>query len=145
MLGLVITGHGQFAQGLLHAAKMIAGDLQHVQAVLFEDGANLQDFQEAIKTAIEASNSAYSGTLVLTDLKGGTPFNTAMLASAGLNNVAVLSGTNLPMIIEGGMLSQFSDDALTLGQQLVEVGRSGLDLPVLETKQVSEDEDEGGI
>lgn len=141
MLGLVISGHGHFAKGLLHASQMIAGELDHVKSVLFEDGASLVEYQETLKATIQDAHDQYGGVVVLTDLKGGTPFNTAMMVSANLSNVAVLSGTNLPMIIEGGLLSQFSDGAQELGQQLVTIGREGLDLPVL-SKSVSDEVDE---
>lgn len=146
MLGLVISGHGHFAKGLLHASQMIAGELDHVKSVLFEDGASLVEYQETLKSRIQAAHDQYGGVIVLTDLKGGTPFNTAMMASAHLSNVAVLSGTNLPMIIEGGLLSQFSDGAQELGQQLVTIGREGLDMPMLTNAVSNElDDEEDGI
>lgn len=142
MLGIIVTGHGQFAAGLCHANEMIAGNLPHVQKVLFEDGMNLNDYSQTLNNAIRTAVESYSGAIVLTDLKGGTPFNTAMLSSAEFDNVAILSGTNLPMLIEGGLLSQFSESAVELAQKLVEVGRTGVDYPSLNNINVQTDEDD---
>ncbi|MDO4432073.1 MAG: PTS sugar transporter subunit IIA [Aerococcaceae bacterium] len=144
MLGLIITGHGEFSSGLIHSARMIAGTHEHVENVVFADGMDLAVLQEQIGALAAKHVEAYGGTIILTDLKGGTPFNVSMMATATLENVAVLSGTNLPMIIEGTLLSQFSDSADDLAAQLVQVGRDGVDRPQLNRlsqQEVAEDED----
>ena len=141
MLGIIVTGHGEFAQGLFHANAMIAGELPHVKKVVFADGANLEDYQAQLDSAVNDAVTAYGGAIVLTDLKGGTPFNNAMMVTAAVANTAVLSGTNLPMLIEGSMLAQFSDSAATLAEQLVEVGKNGVDFPQLSVNPSLEEDD----
>lgn len=148
MLGIIVTGHGHFAKGLVHAGRMIAGDLEHVVSIVFEENQSLQAYQDSLGSAISQAHAKYGGLLVLTDLKGGTPFNTAVIQSVNFDNIAVMTGANLPMLIEGAMLAQFSEDAHALGQQLIEVGRLGVDLPVLgSASENSEDmtPDEEGI
>ena len=39
---------------------------------------------------------AFDGVLVFTDLLGGTPFNQSMMIAQDVDNVEVLTGTNLP-------------------------------------------------
>ncbi|MCW6652142.1 PTS sugar transporter subunit IIA [Aerococcaceae bacterium NML191292] len=146
MLGLIITGHGEFSSGLLHAAQMIAGKQEHVENVLFKDGMDLGELQAQIGDVVERHLANYGGTIILTDLKGGTPFNVSMMLTAGISQVAVLSGANLPMIIEGALLSQFAESVDDLAEQLVTVGQSGIVRAELPTSvQQDEVSDEEGI
>ncbi len=39
------------------------------------------------------------GVLVFTDLLGGTPFNQSMMIAQDVDNVEVLTGTNLPWLL----------------------------------------------
>ena len=141
MLGVIVTGHGEFSLGLRHATHMIAGEQAHVEWVPFLEGAGLEEFQGAIQTAVQTQLEKYNGVVVFTDLKGGTPFNVSMMATHGLTNVAVLSGTNLPMLIEGTMLSQFSDEALPFAEQIVQTGKNGIEVGILPAATTSSEDD----
>lgn len=145
MLGIIITGHGEFSQGLLHAGAMIAGKQEHVVNINFKDGMPMEEFQGELLDQINVFQEKYNGVLVLTDLKGGTPFNVSMMIAANTHNVRVLSGTNLPMIIEGTMMSQFSDSVDDLAKQLVITGQTGIEVGELIVKQVEDplDEEDG--
>ena len=52
------------------------------------------------------------GVLVFCDLLGGTPFNQSMLISQDVDNVEVVAGTNLPMLIELVMTRSFANATL---------------------------------
>lgn len=145
MLGLVVTGHGEFSNGLIHAARMIAGAQDHVTYVPFADGMDLEVLQAQISEQVQQHIQNYGGVVILTDLKGGTPFNVSMMATHGLENVAVLSGTNLPMVIEGTLLAQFNDEAATLATQLIATGQAGIDWPQLPATKTENSDDEDGI
>lgn len=147
MLGLIITGHGEFSKGLLHAGQMIAGKQENIENVMFEDGTELSVLQSRISEAVERQLEKYNGTIILTDLKGGTPFNVSMLVTNGMPQTAVLSGTNLPMIIEGALLSQFSESVDDLANQLIRVGQAGIDRPQLQVQQetANDFDEEDGI
>ena len=63
------------------------------------------------------------GVLVFVDLLGGTPFNQAMMISQDISDVEVVTGANLPMLIEllltrgaGSTLAELADQAVTVGQ-----------------------------
>ena len=38
MIGLVVTGHGHFADGIHTSAQMIAGENEYVRYINFEEG-----------------------------------------------------------------------------------------------------------
>ena len=95
---VLVTGHGGFALGMAAASRMIVGDQELIDWLPFEEGTNLSDYQAQITASVETYGE--EGLLILTDFKGGTPFNVSMLLSQGHPQVAVLAGTNLAMILE---------------------------------------------
>ena len=99
MVGFILTGHGQFAPGLASAIAMVAGDQPAFTVVPFE-GDQAASYGEDLRAAITAMREECDGVLVFTDLLGGTPFNQAMMIAQDVDNVEILTGTNLPMVIE---------------------------------------------
>lgn len=126
MIGCIITGHGDFAPGMTRAMAMIAGTQEHFQVVAFQEGEPLEGFEDSMRTALEGLLQETTGVLIFTDLLGGTPFRTAMVVAAGRDNVEVLTGTNLPMLIEIGLLRTIEEDVHALAEKAVEVGSSGI-------------------
>lgn len=55
-----------------------------------------------------------------------------MLTASQYENVEVLTGSNLPMLIEIGLLRQFEDDVQALARQAVETGKQGIQNPQLD-------------
>ena len=120
MIGLVVTGHGLFAQGMQSSAKMIAGENEHIKYVCFEEGMGLEDLAAKLNAAY-AELSDCDGIVVLSDLPGGSPFRTAVESAMTLpeKQIIVLSGTNLPMIITAATMASFSDDAVAMADELL--------------------------
>ena len=77
------------------------------------------------------------GVLVFTDLLGGTPFNQSMMIAQDVDNVEVLTGTNLPMVIE----LLFLRGNATLAEQAVTVGQTGITAQTVASVAGSEEED----
>lgn len=121
MVELIITGHGKFSQGLYQALTMIAGEQEHINHLNFLDGMPLEDFQAALAELIQKALDRGNQVVVFTDLKGGTPFNVAMVLAENLDNVEVIYGTNLPMLIECGLTSTFTESALDLAESAVKM------------------------
>lgn len=121
---VLVTGHGGFASGMAAASRMIVGDQELIDWLSFEEGTNLSDYQAQIAASVETYGK--EGLLILTDFKGGTPFNVSMLLSQGHPQVAVLAGTNLAMIIEAIDQASIASSATDLADHLVVIGRQGL-------------------
>ena len=83
--------------------------------------------------------------VVFCDLMGGTPFNQAMMAGASIPGVRVVTGVNLPMLLECMSMRTDSTTAEELCQTAVEIGQMGIAAPVLETSAADEPEDGDGI
>lgn len=144
MIGCILTGHGSFAPGMMGAVEMIAGPQEYFEVVPFQEEEALEVFEERIAQAVEKL-SAVDGIVIFTDLLGGTPFRTAMLAAADKEQVEVLAGTNLPLLIEGSGLRHGYDSVAAFIQTILPIGKDGLVHATLELTDTSsaEDEEEG--
>ena len=81
------------------------------------------------------------GVLVFCDLMGGTPFNQSMMITGAVDNVSVVAGTNLPMLIDLVMARTDSSTLDELVEEAVAMGKEGVCHMTLETG-VSDDEDD---
>ena len=126
MIGYILTGHGSFAPGLMGALEMIAGGQESFDVIPFFEEDSLKSYEEKVAKSVEHMESEYPGVIVFTDLMGGTPFRTAMLAAGTRGKTEVIAGTNLPMLIEGCMVREDFSDAGELADMLVESGRSSV-------------------
>ncbi|WP_051254729.1 PTS sugar transporter subunit IIA [Halobacillus kuroshimensis] len=124
MLSIVIATHGQLSYGLKNSFEMIIGESQHVYPVSLEEG--IDSFTSSTEKLIEDLLKEYEGILVLTDLKGGTPYNVSLKQSfIHEDKVKVIAGVNLPMIIETSLILE-SSDLPSLTQKAVEFGQEAI-------------------
>ena len=97
-VGVVVVTHGQLAPELVNAAEAIVGDLANVSAVSIGWHDDVDQARTEIAQAIEEVATA-AGTLVLTDMFGGTSSNLAVTLLAP-GRVEVVTGVNLPMLLK---------------------------------------------
>ncbi|MGL5269452.1 MAG: PTS galactosamine/N-acetylgalactosamine transporter subunit IIA [Selenomonadaceae bacterium] len=98
MISVIITGHGEFATGLLSALQLVAGEQSRVTAVNFPEGAGSEDLQRALSEA--AAQLGDSEIVFLADIAGGSPYNQAVMLSKKLKQECrVFSGTNMPLLL----------------------------------------------
>lgn len=97
MIGLVLVSHGPLADGFRQAAEMIMGPQPALAVLGLEPAQDMDRFRTDLEGAIHGVDQG-EGVLVLADLFGGSPANTAAyVLGAG---VEVLCGCSLPMLIE---------------------------------------------
>ncbi len=142
MIGLVVTGHGLFAEGMHSSAKMIAGENENIKYVCFEEGMGLEDLAEKLNAAYNELSDC-DGIVVLSDLPGGSPFKTAVECSMAHpdKQIIVLSGTNLPMIITGSTMASFETDPQALADELLFEGKDNVVRFELAVREEEEEED----
>ena len=135
MIGLVVTGHGHFADGIHTSAQMIAGENDYVRYINFEEGMTPEQLAEKFNAA-------------LSDLPGGSPFKTAVECKYARpeQKIEVIAGTNLPMIVTAVTMLDMEDDPRSLADELIETGRDCIALFELEAATAeSESEESDGI
>lgn len=137
MIGCILTGHGTFANGLADALSMIAGDQDYFIPVPFIE-AGAASYPETLASTISDLLDQTDGVLIFCDLLGGTPFNQAMMLSQNYNNVEVVTGTNLPMLLETLSLRLASTTLTDLLQTALESGVAGVSHKTLELPVVVE-------
>lgn len=142
MIGLIVTGHGNFATGLTSSLNLIAGDTENYVAVDFPVEYSVEDLERELVKALD-SLSDCEGVLVLSDLGGGSPFKTAVTAGFPRGNVEVLAGTNLPMLIEVNMARKFIEDLGALTEMAMNTGKD--QIVRYEFKPVEQDIPSDGI
>ncbi|WP_392553285.1 PTS galactosamine/N-acetylgalactosamine transporter subunit IIA [Orbus wheelerorum] len=124
MLGIILTGHGSFATGLYDATVQIIGQQAQFMAVNFPDGLSVDELEKQLNSARQQCDQG-EGVIFLTDILGGSPFRTAALISFGYANIEVITGSNLPLVIEmllmrdGLDASTFRDMAIDKAKQAV--------------------------
>jgi mannose PTS system EIIA component len=96
MIGIVVVTHGQLAAELVNAARTIVGEIPRIAAVSIGWSDDMTAAREAIEHALAEVGS--EGTLVLTDMFGGTPTNVALPFLSP--QVEIVTGVNLPMLIK---------------------------------------------
>jgi PTS system mannose-specific IIA component len=123
VIGIVVVTHGQLAAELLNAAETIVGDLPRFTAVSIGWHEDTNDAREEIAQAIARVRQG-QGVLIVTDMFGGTPSNLAM-TFLGQNDVEVITGVNLPMLITlAGLNEQAS--LLEVAREMREHGRNAI-------------------
>ncbi len=98
MIGIIVTGHGNFASGLVSSIEVIAGKQDKFEAVDFPLGSTNIDLGKDLKEAVQRLDC--SDILFCTDIAGGMPFNQSVILSTHLNSSKVISGTNIPVLLE---------------------------------------------
>ena len=141
MIGFILTGHGHFSTGLKSALDMIAGPQPAFEIVPFEEEAAGQ-YGEKLREAVKAMRDQTDGVLIFCDLMGGTPFNQSMMITAEQDNVQVVAGTNLPMLIDIVMARMPESTIADLVAEAVEVGKVGVCHIELAADAADDDEDE---
>jgi len=97
MIGLILVTHGRLAEQFVEAMEHVVGPQQDVVTVCIGPSDDMEHRRNEIAEAIVRVDSG-QGTVILTDLFGGTPSNLAIsLLETG--RVEVIAGINLPMLI----------------------------------------------
>ena len=143
MIGLIISGHGNFASGLHTSLKLIAGEPCNIEYVDFDETDSIEDLRKKYYNSLKNLNNCDS-ILALSDLAGGSPFKTLVeVKTESEKPMEVVGGTNLPMLLEISMIKDVIDDLPSLTESALEVGKSGV--VKFEFIAHEDDESEDGI
>lgn len=97
MIGLILVTHGRLAEEFVNAMEHVVGQQPDIATVCIGPNDDMEQRRKEISDAIRRVDSG-QGTVILTDLFGGTPSNLAIsLLQPG--KTEVIAGINLPMLI----------------------------------------------
>jgi mannose PTS system EIIA component len=98
MLGIVLVTHGNLASEFAAAAEHVVGPQEHMRAICIHPESDMEKMRSAIIKAAQDVDQG-KGVVLLTDMFGGTPSNLA-ISVMDSQNVEVIAGVNLPMLIK---------------------------------------------
>lgn len=98
MIGLVLVTHGALANEFRAALEHVVGPQTNCVCVCIGPHDDMEQRREEIVDAVHKVDSG-SGTVILTDMFGGTPSNLAISVMDNAD-VEVIAGVNLPMLIK---------------------------------------------
>ncbi|MBE6083468.1 hypothetical protein EQM13_13870 [Acidilutibacter cellobiosedens] len=131
MVKLIITGHGRFSDGMLDGINFIMGIQKDIIKVEFNN-IDLEIYSNKIEDIIKSSKE---GTLIFTDIIGGTPFRISTILGMKYDNVYVVTGTNISMIIES-IIKREVMPLKELVEQITNVGKNAVQ--VFDKKSIAE-------
>lgn len=124
MRKIYIASHGKYSEGIVHALRLLVGE-NDVQAICaycddINDSEDLvKQFDNITRDAGEASE-----IVIFTDLMGGSITNEAMKYLVKHENVYLMTGVNLPMILEFALSGDDSiEDAV---KKAINAGKEGI-------------------
>ena len=98
MIGIIIVTHGNLALELKSSMEHILGIQKNIEIISIKPDDDLDikksDLEESIKKVTKDS-----GTIILTDMFGGTPSNLA-ISFLKIGKIEIISGVNLPMLVK---------------------------------------------
>ena len=142
MIGLLVTGHANFGSGITSSVNLIAGEQEAYKYVDFLPTYSTEDLTGEITNALDELKDC-EGVIIFTDLMGGTPFNVAAQLGHDKENIRIVAGTNLPMLVEIVMSRKFMDDLDGLVESVLETGKE--QVTKYEFKQVVQETSDDGI
>ena len=142
MIGLLVTGHAHFGTGITSSVNLIAGEQEAYTAVDFLPTYSTEDLTREITKALDELKDC-EGVIIFTDLMGGTPFNVSAQIGHGKENIRIVAGTNLPMLVEIVMSRKFMDNLDELVDSVLETGKE--QVTKYEFKQVVQEASDDGI
>jgi PTS system mannose-specific IIA component len=99
MITILVITHGHFGDELLRTAQEIAGRQESVAAISVTPEMGTDSVGEALDRCLDRLRSM-EGYLILVDMLGGTPCNTALLRTKD-KKAEVVTGVNLYMLLSG--------------------------------------------
>ena len=131
MIGLVIATHGNASIELKKSVEMFCGTLEQCRTWTLNPGDDIEDGEAKLKEYVKEVDTG-EGVVIMTDLFGGTPCNLALKLSMD-HNIHVLTGVNLPMLIQ--FVSNREDAEGELIEECIDAGREGIAYPNKEMRR----------
>lgn len=144
MIGIIVTGHGRFSEGMLSSLSMIAGNTEALIGVNFLGSESTEDLDKNLLNAYTELRKTCEGVIIVCDLYGGSPFKSAAMLSVEQENVSVLAGINLASCLELIFARLSETNAQCLANSMLEKDTNRLikfEIPV----RVERNEEEEGI
>ncbi|MCT8824807.1 PTS mannose transporter subunit IIAB [Glaesserella parasuis] len=125
-IAIIIATHGVAAEQLLKTTEMLIGEQSDVATIDFVPGENAETIMGKYQEKLANELAHCDQVLFLVDTWGGSPFNAANRVSEGKDNMEIVTGVNVPMLVETFMARDDGPSLAELVEVALETGRLGV-------------------
>lgn len=126
-LNYLVLTHGEFGKALILSAELIAGKIENMEGISLEKTMSIEDYIQVVETQL---TNTKGDIILLTDLFGGTPNNVAMYLQ-NKHGYPVVSGVNLPMILEFALMTPMEEESIEVFmERVIESSKSAIRLQI---------------
>lgn len=118
MKSILLVGHGDLPGAMKSSVQMIVGEQENIHVVSLAPEDGKEDLARKLAEAEEGMSKS-DGVLVLADILGGSPCTAALEKYLEDEEVSVVTGMNLPMVLSAAM------DELS-GRELISASRNAI-------------------
>lgn len=122
MIKVIVAGHGQYASGLYSSVKLLFGEVEQLEIIDFQQGDSFEDLCETM----EKYSKVDEEVLILTDIPGGSPAKAAVMTAFKVDNVRVLTGVNLPLLLECVIQKDICEDISALCTKILDSAKDAI-------------------
>ncbi|MBD2802732.1 PTS mannose transporter subunit IIAB [Xenorhabdus sp. M] len=124
-IAIMIGTHGAAAEQLLRTAEMLIGEQENVSYIDFVPGENADTLFDKYNEKLTLLDTN-QGVLFFVDTWGGSPFNAANRIAIDKDNYEIITGVNVPMLVEAFMCRDDDPSMAELVSVALETGREGI-------------------
>lgn len=124
-IAIILGTHGKAAEQLLRTSEMILGKQQNVSYIEFGPGENAETLENKYNELLPTLDTS-TGLIFLLDLWGGSPFNAAHRIVSSQPNFDIVTGVNVPMLVDVFMSRDEDLDTATLVDRAEKAGKEGI-------------------
>jgi len=117
MAKILVISHGLFASGLINSVEMIIGKYEGILSCSLDAEEGVHGFKESLMRIFDEISTSNSKAIILCDLYCGCPYSSTVEIAASIlpeQNYRIVSGVNLPMMLELCLVNQQDPDNLEL-------------------------------
>ncbi|OOH87220.1 PTS mannose transporter subunit IIAB [Pasteurellaceae bacterium 15-036681] len=125
-IAIIIATHGVAAEQLLKTTEMLIGEQSDVAYIDFVPGENAETIMGKYQEKLANELAHCDEVLFLVDTWGGSPFNAANRVAEGKDGMDIVTGVNVPMLVEVFMARDDGPSLNELVEIALEAGRLGV-------------------
>lgn len=125
-IAIIIATHGVAAEQLLRTTEMLIGEQSDVAFIDFVPGENAETIMGKYQQKLATDLAHCDQVLFLVDTWGGSPFNAANRVIGDQTNMDIVTGVNVPMLVETFMARDDGPSLAELVEVALETGRGGV-------------------
>ena len=96
---VILISHGHYAKYALESAEMIIGKQENCEVISVTEDKDLDSVTKDLEEEKKKLKNE-KGSVILTDIRGGTPSNAAANLLVREDDILALSGYNMPLLLE---------------------------------------------